>query len=695
MFAPDWRPHALRLADQGVDVVVLGAGITGVGIALDAAQRGLRVLVVERGDIASGTSSRSSKLIHGGLRYLKQMQLRITRLACRERDRMLHLDPHLVRPIRFLYPAYHGDRTPGWQVDLGLWMYDQLTGRPDKHDQLSAAEAEQLAPGLSTRGLDRALVYGDAMADDARLTLAVAATAAAFGAGILTRAEVVQAVRDRRGRLSGVVLTDLESGRSHRVTAHVVVNATGVWTDVVRDRLGVTGRRLRPSRGAHVILASRRLPLAAAVTLPSPDDSRPVFLVPHPEGLLVGTTDIYHGGGLDDPRPTLGEVDYLLRAAGAAFPHQPPGRDDVVGAFAGLRPILDTFADDPSEASREEDVWEEEGLLSVAGGKLTTWRSTAQEAVDALVRLLPDEISRRLGRCATAGTSLAGLAPVDLASRLQAQARIDPGVASAMARRLGSGAWTGVRLARRARDLQPLADGLDLCAAEVRTHLAESAVLHLDDLLLRRVRLGMWEPEAALDVLPRLRPIVRRELGWTAERWRRETEAFGDALVAWTLAGAACRWTSCTSSREIRPACGWRRGDRRRHRRSKVPEESRPSSAVLGCAACRGSGSRCPWWSRRTTSGTTWDLSWSGCGPPWTRPAGPGSCSWWTTAPTTARASAWTSWRGPSPGCGCSTWRRGAASRPGSTQASATPAAPSSRSWTPISRPTPRISPSW
>ncbi|MCK5713246.1 MAG: FAD-dependent oxidoreductase, partial [Hyphomicrobiaceae bacterium] len=185
-----------RMRREVFDVAIVGGGITGAGIAREASLRGLTVALLEAEDFASGTSSRSSKLIHGGLRYLKQMQFRITRLACRERDRMLRLSPHLVHPVRFLYPASHGDRTPGWQIDLGLWMYDRLTARPEKHTQLDLAEVSDLVPDLGTEGLDRVLAYTDAMADDARLTLAVAATAHAYGAAVLTRCEAVEALRD-------------------------------------------------------------------------------------------------------------------------------------------------------------------------------------------------------------------------------------------------------------------------------------------------------------------------------------------------------------------------------------------------------------------------------------------------------------------------------------------------------------------
>jgi glycerol-3-phosphate dehydrogenase len=537
VFHPAWRRLARSSLEQPFDLIVIGGGITGSGILLDAAQRGLRVLLVERDDIASGTSSRSSKLIHGGLRYLKQMQFSITLQACRERDRMLSLNPHLVRSIRFLYPAYHGDKTAGWKVDLGLSLYDRLTERPERHSQLDKDEVEHLAPGLTISRLDRALAYSDAMADDARLTLAVAATGHAYGGHILTRCDVVGAKRSQRQPTISLLLHDLELDQALHASARVVVNATGVWTDAVRERLGLPGTRLRPSRGIHLILPRQRLDISVAVSFPSPDDGRPVFLIPHQEGILLGTTDIYHDGGLDDPRPTAAEVDYLLRAVATMFPAESLTRSDLCGAFAGLRPILDTHADDPSEASREEDIWDEKGILSVAGGKLTTWRSTAEEAVDTALGMLPDEAVRHAAPCSTKGTPLAGLAPIDLASRLRQSLELDPPIAAAMAWRLGSLAWGAVRDARRQSELRPLEDGTDLCAAEVRAHLRKGAVLRLEDLLLRRTRVGMWQPDLALGLLRKLRPIVRAELDWDWGRWRREEQAFIEALEGWTLAG--------------------------------------------------------------------------------------------------------------------------------------------------------------
>lgn len=537
MFHPGWRERALAaLAAGPFDLIVVGGGITGSGILLDAAQRGLRVLLVESNDIASGTSSRSSKLVHGGLRYLKQMQFRVTRLSCAERDRMVDLNPHLVDPIRFLYPARRGDKMPGWTVDLGLWMYDRLTSRPEKHTRLDADELAAQAPGIDLKGLDRTLAYADARTDDARLTLAVAATGLAFGGLALTRAEVIAGIDDAEGRVAGVRLRDLETGAEHEARAHVVVNATGHWTDRLRERFGLEGRRVRPSRGSHLIFDHDRLPVRSAVGFISPDDGRPLFVVPHPEGVLAGTTDLYHDGDLDDPRPSRDEADYILRAVQAQFPDRNLSAADVIATYSGLRPILDTHADNPSEATREEAIWEERRLLSVAGGKLTTWRTTAAEAVDAALDLLPDERARMAGPCRTDGTPLVGLAPRDLDGALIAAHGLSATIGGAMARRLGARAWIACAGAHRA-ELEPLLPESDLSAAEVRAHVRFGGVVRLDDLLLRRARVGMWQPALAGALVAKVAPILANELGWNAARTATEVERSEAALASWTTRG--------------------------------------------------------------------------------------------------------------------------------------------------------------
>lgn len=537
MFHPQWREQALSSLAQPFDVVVLGGGITGCGVFFDAAQRGLRVLLVEQRDIASGTSSRSSKLIHGGLRYLKHMQLRVTRTSCRERDRQLALHPHLVTPLPWIYPSYAGDRTAGWKVELGLKIHDRLSDWPETYRRLDDDELARLAPDLPREQLQRALAYHDGRVDDARLTLAVASSGLTQGGVVLTRMEMEEGIWGRDGALRGLRLRDSPSGVVYNVETPLVVNATGTWVDRVRHRLGLESSTVRPSRGSHLMFGSGTLPLDAAVTVMSPDDGRPVFFVPHPEGVLVGTTDLFHHGDLDDPRPTQDEVDYLLRAVQATFPGRSVTAGDIRGCFAGVRPVLQNHAENPSAASREEAVWFEGGLLSVAGGKLTTWRATAEAVVDDVVRRLPPERTERLRPCATFGTPLAGLAPMDLPQRLMHGFEVEPTVAEAMARRLGSLAWLACEMAMDGAELRPLTPDVDLTAAEVRCHVRYGGVLHLEDLLLRRVRLGMWHPAAADGLLPHLRRPLRRALGWTRQRWDEEVESYTQAAEGWAPRG--------------------------------------------------------------------------------------------------------------------------------------------------------------
>lgn len=536
MFHPQWRERAFAGLDQPFDLVVIGGGITGCGVLLDAAQRGLRVLLVEKNDLAAGTSSRSSKLLHGGLRYLANLQFRVTHHSCRERDRQVALNPHLTTLLDWIYPTYAGDETPGWKVELGLWLYDRMTENPNKHRKLAEAEIEALAPGLRDENRRRVLAYSDARVDDARLTHAVAATGFAHGGLVLTRAVVEEPRRGAGGALRGVVLRDLLDESTHEVEASLVINATGAWTDQVRERFGLEGRTVRPSRGSHLLFGHDRLPLRAAVTILSPDDRRPVFFIPHPEGIIAGTTDLFHEGDVDDPRPSRAEVDYILRTAAVGFPDDPPRAEDILGAFAGVRPVLANDSDDPSDASREEAIWHENGLLSVAGGKLTTWRSTAEEVVDEALELLPRERKRAATPCATEGTALGAVAPPDLDRRLAAVHGLRDEIAVALARRLGSVAWTACALAREG-ELRPLREGVDLTAAELRAHARFGATVHLSDALLRRVRVGMWRPEIARRLAPAAASILAGELGWDADRIDAELERFTRDLEAWTVGG--------------------------------------------------------------------------------------------------------------------------------------------------------------
>ena len=532
MFLPGWRARAWQRLQEPVDFLVIGGGITGAGIMHDAALRGLSVALVEQGDFGSGTSSRSSKLIHGGLRYLRRMQLRITRTACRERDQLTLSSPHLVWRVRFLYPSYRHDPTPGWQVALGLTMYDHLTPVHHRHERIEAGSARGTVPTLASRGLEFGLLYDDAAADDARLVTAVVQGGVLAGGTAVSYARAEELLRDHAGMVVGAVVRDLEDDAVHQVRARVVINATGAWCDGVRTLAGLAGGRLRPSRGSHLLFPRERLPLSVAVTALSPDDGRPVFAVPHPEGTLIGTTDQFHTGALADPRPSDEEVAYLLRYCQSAFPGARIGLADVSGAFAGVRPILDSGAETPQAASREEEIWEENGMVSTAGGKLTTFRATAEEVVDAALRLLPDERREQASPASTAGVALPWrVAPAEAVAAVE-RLGAPRAVACGMVRRLGALALAAAAGADR-DDLGPVAEDLDLAPAELMWHVRYGGVVRLEDLLLRRVRIGMWQPRRALELAPTLRPLVRRAAGWTVARWNRELEGFERAVANW------------------------------------------------------------------------------------------------------------------------------------------------------------------
>ena len=532
MFMPGRREQAWSALEQPLDLLVIGGGITGAGILHDAALRGLRVALVERGDFACGTSSRSSKLIHGGLRYLRKMQLRITRTACRERDLLARNNPHLVSPVRFLYPSYASDPTPGWQVNLGLAMYDHLTAVPHRHEKVDRQGAARLVPELALEDLEFGLLYDDAVGDDARLVLAVIEAGVLAGGVALNYAGVEELIFGPGDRVVGAAVRDLAGTGVRRVFAAVVVNSTGVWCDEIRAMMGKAAPRLRPSRGSHLLFPRHRLALQVAVTALSPDDGRPVFAVPHAEGTLIGTTDLFHFGPLENPRPDREEVAYLMRFAQTLFPSSALTVADVCGAFAGVRPILDSHADEPSEASREEAIWEENGMVSTAGGKLTTFRATAEEVVDAAVKLLPEERRDAVPAGGTAAVALPQrLDPAKAIAALRSRGVVEP-VAAALVRRLGAAALP-CALTTEARSLRPLAEGVDLCAAEVAWHLRFGAVVHLDDLLLRRVRLGMWQPKLCLAVAPRLRRLVRPLAGWGFARWKAELKRLNVQVANW------------------------------------------------------------------------------------------------------------------------------------------------------------------
>jgi glycerol-3-phosphate dehydrogenase len=496
------------------DVLVIGGGICGAGVLLEAARRGLRALLVERRDFAWGTSSRSSKLVHGGLRYLKDGHVRLTAESVREREMLLRCAPGLVEPQGFAFAQYDGAR--GRRSFLaGLAVYDVMAGRRERH-WLGADDFLMAAPNVKRAGLAGGIVYTDARTDDARLVLRVLREALDHGAAAVNHLGACALLR-ADGRVCGATLACADSGTEYAVRARVVVDATGAWSGPLHG----AGPRLRPLRGSHLILPAWRLPLARAVSLMHPHDGRPVFAFPWEGATLVGTTDLDHADGMDRAaRITRAEVDYLMVALRAQFPHLQLTDEDIVSTYAGVRPVIAGWEGGaPSREGREHVVWSGPGLVAIAGGKLTTFRAIALDALRLVQRELPGW-DDPLDACAV-------FAPVP---RPSGAAHVYAG----MLRRLHGrhGACTAALLdAARPGELERI-PGTETAWAELRWAARCEAVRHLDDLLLRRTRLGLLLRDGATAHFDRIRAICQPELGWDDVRWTEEAAAY---RAHWTL----------------------------------------------------------------------------------------------------------------------------------------------------------------
>ena len=523
IWGPGWRDEVWQESGGSWDLLILGGGITGAGLLREATHLGLRALLVEAADFAAGTSSRSSKLIHGGLRYLRNLQVGTTIDSVRERELLLQQGRGLVSPLPFLMPSYAGDRIPGWVFGGGLALYDLIAGRW-QHAHYRPAALVGLCPPLRLSGMQGGYRYLDAQTDDARLVLRVLREAVAAGGSALNYARAVALLRDRRGRICGAALRDEGpdgGGRTTEVRATLVVNATGAWADELRAQAG--GRaRLRLLRGSHLIFPFSRLPLPRAVAVLHPSDGRPVFIFPWEGVTLIGTTDVALAQSTpEDPVTSPEEIDYLLQALRFAFPSADLSPADVQATFAGVRSVLDTGKADPSRESREALLWLENGLLTVTGGKLTTFRRVAVRALRFARRCLPARDYRLRARVLDPPppeTCLGG--PLSPAACLRLVGRY-----GADAPRLAEAAG--------AAEMVPIDGGLSLWA-EVRWAARAEGVVHLDDVLLRRVRVGLLLPQGGVPLLESLRPVVQAETGWDDRRWAQEASAYA-ALWARTL----------------------------------------------------------------------------------------------------------------------------------------------------------------
>jgi glycerol-3-phosphate dehydrogenase len=529
-----WR----RLGEQELDVLVVGGGVTGAGVALDAATRGLRTGLVEARDLASGTSSRSSKLFHGGLRYLEQLNFGLVAEALRERELMLtRVAPHLVRPLPFLYPLTHR----AWErpyVAAGLALYDQMGGARSvpRQRHLSRGGALKRFPGLRRDALVGAVQYYDAQADDARFTLSVARTAAQYGAVVRSSTEVVEILREG-DRVVGAVLRNVENGTEQRVRARVVINATGVWTDDLQRMSGGRGRfRVRASKGVHLVVPRDRIAGETGLILRT--ERSVLFVIPWGQHWIVGTTDTDWGYDLAHPAATAADVDYLLDTVNGVLA-TPLHRDDVVGVYAGLRPLLAGESEDTSRLSREHAVARPQpGLISIAGGKLTTYRVMAADAVDAAA----DDLAWLAGRgsltpSVTQQVPLIGAdgyaAMRNLVPELGRQTGLAPWRVEHLLGRYGSLLTEVLALAADDRSLlEPVPTAQEYLKVELRYGATHEAALHLEDLLARRTRMSIETRDRGVDSAAVAAELVRDVLGWDDDTVAAELDAYAARVDA-------------------------------------------------------------------------------------------------------------------------------------------------------------------
>lgn len=508
-----WREQALpELAAQEWDLLVIGGGICGAGILREAARRGWRCLLLEQRDFAWGTSSRSSKMVHGGLRYIAKGQLRLTRDSVRERQRLLGEAPGLVEPLSFMLPHYRGG-FPGPRLFGALLnLYDALAGRRNHHFY-RPQPLRYLAPGLREDGLLGATQFFDAVTDDARLVLRVLGEARADGGEALNGLHVIELLREA-GRVVGVLAEDVETGKRYSLRSRAVAQATGAWAERLRQPDSV---RIRPLRGSHLLLPGWRLPVAHAFSFMHAQDGRPVFVFPWEGATVIGTTDLDHVDDLDrEAAISPAEVRYLLQACAQLFPAARITRRDVLSCWAGVRPVVSDGQAGlkPSDEKREHVLWQEPGCVTLAGGKLTTFRLLALEVLRACAGFTGCSLEDRGDPVFNRpDESLTGLSP-SLGQRLAGR--------------------HGRQLSQLRRLIDELGEARvgasDILWAELAWAAEGELVLHLDDLLLRRTRLGLLLASGGRDELPRIRALCQARLGWTDARWQQEET---DYLALW------------------------------------------------------------------------------------------------------------------------------------------------------------------
>ncbi len=522
-----------RLASETFDLLIIGGGVTGAGVARDAALRGLKVALVEKTDFAAGTSSKSSKLVHGGFRYLEHAQFRLVFEGTNERALLMRVAPHLVRPLEFLLPVYKHDKPGLFVLDVGLWIYDGLSkfSSPKLHRTVRAQRLGKLEPGLKREGLDGGLLYYDCATDDARLTLENIIDARALGATIANYTRAVKLIKEGE-RIAGAEVQPVESEAPIAVRARVTINATGPWTDDVRKLAGENGI-LHASKGVHLVVDAKRLAPRHAVVMKQ--KKRIVFCIPWGgDRTVIGTTDTYYDAPPEDVHTDAADVAYLLDLANDYFPDAKLVPDDVLATWAGVRPLIKPDSDvaTASDVSREHHILERPGLVTIAGGKLTTYRRMAAEVVDHAGKQLGS-----IAPCATETRPLPGAAePIygagyagvtQISERIAAAGAVDAAVAKHLANTYGARAPS---VLARVQAEPALGERLDpelaFVMAQVDVAVDEEQALTVEDVLGRRLPLLLRARDQGLGACERVARRMAGRLGWDAARTAREVERY-------------------------------------------------------------------------------------------------------------------------------------------------------------------------
>ncbi|WP_328352232.1 glycerol-3-phosphate dehydrogenase/oxidase [Mycobacterium sp. NBC_00419] len=528
-----------RLGSEQFDVIVIGGGVVGAGCALDAATRGLKVALVEARDFASGTSSRSSKMFHGGLRYLEQLEFGLVREALHERELSLTtLAPHLVKPLPFLFPL----TKRVWErpyIAAGIFLYDQLGGSKSVPAQkhLTKSGALRLAPGLKRSSLIGGIRYFDTVVDDARHTMTVARTAAHYGAVVRTSTQVVSLLREG-DRVVGASIRDSEDGAVTEVRGHVVINATGVWTDEVQALSKERGRfRVRASKGVHIVVPRDRIVSEVAIILRT--EKSVLFVIPWGTHWIIGTTDTDWNLDLAHPAATKVDIDYILNTVNTVLA-TPLTHDDIDGVYAGLRPLLAGESEETSKLSREHAVAvPSPGLVAIAGGKYTTYRVMAEDAVDAAAEYIPTRVAPSITEKVPLMGADGYFALVNQTQSVGAGYGLHPYRVRHLLDRYGSLIGDMLQLAvARPELLEPITDAPVYLKVEAAYAAAAEGALHLEDILARRMRISIEYPHRGVDCAAEVAGIVAPILGWSDADCAREVATYLARVEAEVLSQA-------------------------------------------------------------------------------------------------------------------------------------------------------------